>query len=234
VSTLGLGAADQLTAAPAGRAQRRDGPDTITGGTEDDKLYGDAGYDDLRGGPGNDQLHGGADGDYADYSLSSSAVKVDLKAHSASGEGKDVFDSVENAYGSAYKDTLTGDDEPNIISGFGGNDSIVGAGGADHLSGADGDDCCRDLGNDELGSPAAARSTTRRRAAETVDLRAGLGDRRRQHRLAVLVENVISSSHRTRSPARPTPASSGAAAAATPACSAWRAGSLTARRVPTP
>ncbi len=197
----GLGAADQLDGG-AGKdvLNGGDGPDTITGGTEEDKLYGDAGYDDLRGGPGNDQLHGGADGDYADYSLSSSAVKVDLKAHSASGEGKDVFDSVENAYGSAYKDTLTGDDGPNIISGFGGNDSIVGAGGADHLSGADGDDSLRgDLGNDELnGGPGSDTvDYSKAGAAETVDLASfgGSATGGDDTDWLSLVENVIGSSH---------------------------------------
>jgi Ca2+-binding RTX toxin-like protein len=153
VDTLnGLGGTDQLDGGPGKDVLNGgDNGDTLSGGTDNDQLYGDAGVDALRGGPGNDKLHGGAEGDYADYSKSSSAVKVNLAAKTGSGEGSDTFDSIENAYGSPFADTVAGDAGPNSLLGFGGNDTIFGVGGADHLFGADGNDLLRgDADNDEL------------------------------------------------------------------------------------
>jgi Ca2+-binding RTX toxin-like protein len=201
VDTLnGLGGADQLDGGPGKDVLNGgDNGDTLSGGTDDDQLYGDAGVDALRGGPGNDKLHGGTEGDYADYSHSSSAVKVDLAAKTGSGEGSDTFDSIENAYGSPSKDALTGDAGPNTILGFGGNDTIVGAGGADHLFGADGNDVLRgDADNDELnGGPGSDTVDYSKSAASVVvDLSlynaSATGD---GSDWLSLIENVIGSGH---------------------------------------
>jgi Ca2+-binding RTX toxin-like protein len=171
VDTLnGLAGADQLDGGPGKDVLNGgDNGDTLAGGTDDDQLYGDAGVDTLRGGPGNDQLHGGTEGDFADYSQSSAAVKVDLAAKTGSGEGTDKFDSIENAYGSSATDTLTGDAGPNTISGFGGNDTIVGGGGADHMFGADGNDSLRgDGGDDELNGGPGSDTVDYSKAATSV------------------------------------------------------------------
>ena len=175
VDTLnGLAGADQLDGGPGKDVLNGgDDGDTLTGGTDDDQLFGDSAVDTLRGGPGNDQLDGGTGADYADYSLSSSAVKVDLVAHTVAGEGSDKLASIENADGSPFADVLTGDAGPNWLLGFGGNDTIVGAGGADHLFGADGNDSLRgDADNDELnGGPGSDTvDYSQSAAAETIDL----------------------------------------------------------------
>ena len=51
----------------------------------------------------------------------------------------DVFDSIENLYGSDYADTLYGDDASNVISGAGGDDTMYGRAGDDILNGGAGE-----------------------------------------------------------------------------------------------
>jgi Ca2+-binding RTX toxin-like protein len=123
--------------------------DTLVGGTENDKLYGEAGYDVLQGGPGSDAFDGGSEGDTADFSTSATPVAVNLTTKTSSGEGSDTFASIENATGSPYNDTITGDAGANTLSGQAGSDTIVGGAGDDHLAGAGGDDLLRgEAGND--------------------------------------------------------------------------------------
>jgi Ca2+-binding RTX toxin-like protein len=148
----GLGGADTLDGgANTDSLNGGDGPDTLIGGAADDLLYGKAGYDTLRGGIGSDLLDGGLDPDYADYSTSVTPVQVNLQNGKANGEGADTLSSIENAYGSPFKDQLIGDDQPNTLSGFQGDDTIVGGSGNDHLFGAAGNDTIvGELGNDEI------------------------------------------------------------------------------------
>jgi Ca2+-binding RTX toxin-like protein len=87
---------------------------------------------------GADTLNGGnGTGDRIFYSLRTSGVNVSLdgvRNDGASGEGDDVRPSVEDIGGTNFRDVLTGNDQPNIIDGFGGNDTITGLGGNDTLS----------------------------------------------------------------------------------------------------
>jgi Ca2+-binding RTX toxin-like protein len=114
-----------------------DGKDTIIGGGGDDWLFGEAGndhlkggggHDNLLGGPDNDSLDGGASFDYADYFLSSSAVDVNLTTGTATGEGTDTLVGIEGLSGSAFDDTLTGDEGENWIYPEGGDDVVEGGG----------------------------------------------------------------------------------------------------------
>lgn len=147
------------------------GNDTILGGSGDDTLVGGAGNDTLRGEDGNDNLFGGsgadiidggAGSDYANYSSSSlrtgndpvtTGVTADLQ-NSALNTGfaaGDTYISIEHLYGTAFADTLGGDDAANFLQGRDGNDTLLGRGGGDNLYGGLGNDTLDGgLGNDYL------------------------------------------------------------------------------------
>lgn len=116
------------------------GNDVLSGDAGDDTLSGGGGDDVLRGGAGNDDLQGGDGSDTADYSLSSSAVTVDIATSSAQGDGTDTLSGIENVTGSDFGDTLTGDIGANRLLGGAGNDSVTGGDGDDTLGGGAGDD----------------------------------------------------------------------------------------------
>ncbi|MGO4705996.1 hypothetical protein AB4072_09500 [Microvirga sp. 2MCAF38] len=151
--------------------------DTLEGGANGDALYGGAGDDLLSGGGGNDFLHGGAgadthvggDGfDYAVYLTSDKAVAAYLgNSGLNTGDAKgDVYSEVEGLIGTAFADTLGGNNNANDLNGYLGNDVLLGFGGADTLNGGDGDDRLSggtendqlegDAGNDTLEGGAGA------------------------------------------------------------------------------
>lgn len=135
------------------------GNDTIRGYLGDDVLDGGAGNDNLDGGWGNDTYIGGAgddiinaegggalpgaDIDTIDYSSSTAAVTVDLvglvSGYNSSGTaiGRDMLYNIPNVIGSAYADTITGNEDwDSLASG----NFLDGRGGADTLTGRTGDD----------------------------------------------------------------------------------------------
>ena len=113
-------------------ARGSDSADTLIGDGGANTLYGLGGDDLLDGGGGNDTLDGGAGFDFADYRSAASAVVVNLAAGTATGgAGNDVLTGIEAVMGSAFADTLVGDDGFNILRGMGGNDTLDGAGGTD-------------------------------------------------------------------------------------------------------
>ncbi len=98
--------------------------DTISGNGGNDQLFGYAGNDVLDGGTGNDVMYGGTGVDTVSYASSSSAVTVNLSTNSATGDGSDTLYELENITGSAFDDTLTGDNNDNVIDGGDGNDTV--------------------------------------------------------------------------------------------------------------
>ena len=127
------------------------GNDTIDGGAGPDVLHGEAGNDTIIGGTEGDELWGGAgadvliggDGlDWARYDDSGAGVTVDLSTGTGFGGDAtgDTLSGIEFLWGSAFADTLTGDDGVNMIRGGGGNDLIRGGGGNDVLEGHGGFD----------------------------------------------------------------------------------------------
>lgn len=109
------------------------GNDSINGSSFDDTLFGGAGSDAIFGGGGSDTVT---------YFNSLSGVIASL----ANGGGAradaqgDTFLLVENLTGSAFADTLVGDNGGNVLNGGAGNDILIGGLGADTLIGGDGTD----------------------------------------------------------------------------------------------
>ena len=173
--------------------------DSLTGNAGDDVLDGWYGNDVLDGGLGNDTLIGGEGLDTATYALAPSGVTVDLRldgiAQNTGGYGIDTLSGIEYLIGSAFGDTLRGNDEFNLIidSGVGAGatalsqtDSIFGYGGNDsilvtrantavatniNLDGGDGDDFIElrsgTLTGFTLAANAAGLSATTSGAAQT-------------------------------------------------------------------
>ena len=129
-----------------------DGTTTFSAQTDDhylfaglggnDSLTGAGGHDVLIGGVGGDSLDGGLGSDTASYAGSSAGVSVDLAAGTTSGGDADgdSLANIENLYGSALADTLTGDGSDNILTGADGDDTLTGGGGGDTLIGGSGAD----------------------------------------------------------------------------------------------
>jgi Ca2+-binding RTX toxin-like protein len=116
--------------------------DTLAGNEENNTLEGAGGDDWLKGGGGADILDGGAGNDTATYINYGSGVTVSLFTGTGSGgaaEG-DTLTDIENLYGTAYVDSLTGDNGANILHGDDGDDTLRGGGGADRLIGGTGRD----------------------------------------------------------------------------------------------
>ncbi|MBX9774264.1 MAG: hypothetical protein K2Y71_07600 [Xanthobacteraceae bacterium] len=127
-----------------------EGADVIIGTNHRDTIYGLGGNDVLKGGGGADKLYGGTGTDTAAYGDSKEGVEVSLAAGAGSGgtaAGDKLFD-IENLSGSAYDDTLQGDENANSLYGEGGNDVLKGGGGSDKLYGGGGDDL---LNSDAVG-----------------------------------------------------------------------------------
>ena len=116
--------------------------DNLEGTIDTDTLRGGAGNDFLNGRGGGDVLDGGEGRDTADYRTSWTAVTANLGNNTAFGgfATGDSFISIENIFGSAFDDTLTGDDRANILSGLSGDDRLNGGKGNDRLNGGDGAD----------------------------------------------------------------------------------------------
>lgn len=120
----------------------REGDDTFYGGAGDDTLDGDLGDDIFVGGAGADEIRGGEGRDLVDYRSAVSAVVINLAAGTGLGgdaEG-DVLTSIENVYGSAFNDTLTGGASSNALMGDAGDDTLIGGAGDDILTGGSGND----------------------------------------------------------------------------------------------
>jgi glucose/arabinose dehydrogenase len=110
-----------------------DQADILRGLGGNDMLFGGSGNDTLEGGPGADTLIGGPGVDTADYSASAAAVSVNLLTGLGSGGDAqgDILGGIENIVGSAFNDTLTGDNGGNALDGRSGADTLIGGPGVD-------------------------------------------------------------------------------------------------------
>ena len=146
-NVFGSNGADLLDA----NAGVTNGSDLINGLAGSDLIYGLGGNDTIFGGSGNDWIHGGSGADAVNggsgidrayYTDSNAAVVVSLIDGTGSGghaEG-DTLVGIESLLGSAYADTLVGDDGSNELFGYSGNDILSAGGGDDALRGENGND----------------------------------------------------------------------------------------------
>ena len=122
------------------------GDDTLIGDESANMLQGFGGDDVIRGEGGDDRLladqgddlyDGGLGRNVIDYRYSYyGPVIVNLLAGSATGDGEDIFVSINDVTGTQYSDLLIGDDAANILNGLGGDDILRGGVGDDtHLGG---------------------------------------------------------------------------------------------------
>lgn len=151
-----------------------DGNDTLSGhdlfgGSGDDSLIGTGGSI-IEGGAGSDTLDGGGGNSTVSFASSPAAVLVNISTNVFSGghaEG-DTISNFASAIGSAFDDTLIGDDGDNSFVGGDGDDSLSSGDGDDALVGGNGEDSLfAGDGDDELDGGAGA---------DIIDGGAGLGD----------------------------------------------------------
>ncbi len=114
--------------------------DLLVGNSSDNAFYGNHGDDTLTGNAGSDTLDGGSGLDTAIYFNAPASINANLLSGLASGDGGDTLINIENIQGSAYNDTLIGNDSINFLYGNNGNDSLSGGKGTDNLNGGAGDD----------------------------------------------------------------------------------------------
>jgi hypothetical protein len=105
-------------------------------------LSGGDGNDVFITGAAGDTFDGGNGTDAIDYQQAAAGVTVTLgtSGSAGTGAGGDSFTNVENAYGSSFADTITGNELANELRGRDGNDSLSGSAGNDTLTGGVGAD----------------------------------------------------------------------------------------------
>ncbi|HVK08828.1 MAG TPA: M57 family metalloprotease [Gemmataceae bacterium] len=150
-NVIGTAGADRITGNRfANRLEGRGGNDTLTGLAGDDVLEGGAGDDVLEGGEGNDTYafagtglgsdlvieEANRDADTLDFSGLAGPVAVGLGSAAEQAQPDVTFTlsdglGLENAIGSAFADTIMGNDRANVLEGGTGDDRLSGLGGAD-------------------------------------------------------------------------------------------------------
>ncbi|WP_019904735.1 calcium-binding protein [Methylobacterium sp. 77] len=109
--------------------------DILRAGSGADTLKGGGGNDVLEGGVGADRIEGGSGIDTASYEHAGGGVYVRLDSmvgYGGEAQDDELFD-IENLAGSAFADSLIGDDNNNTLRGNGGLDDIAGRDGDDRI-----------------------------------------------------------------------------------------------------
>lgn len=156
------------------------GDDTVSGGAEDyDQVIGGVGNDKLYGGPGNGDVLRGDHGsdlfdggpgshDAASFAISGftgansfggTGVTVDLGGGRGTEDGNDHLVGIEDVIGSPFRDSITGNTEPNVLYGAGGEDRLVGNGPGDAAHGGSGSDVCEGFFEEDSCGPESASGT---------------------------------------------------------------------------
>jgi Ca2+-binding RTX toxin-like protein len=114
-------------------AATRTGNTLLVGNSSNNTLTGGAGNDTLVGGAGADALIGGGGTNTASYINAGAGVTAGL-ADTARNTGDafgDTYSGIANLVGSRFADTLTGDDNANVLDGDIGPDTLIGGKGND-------------------------------------------------------------------------------------------------------
>jgi Ca2+-binding RTX toxin-like protein len=125
-------AVENVTGSPGG--------DDLTGDDAANVLAGQDGDDVVDGGGGDDTLLGGAGSDTVSFASANTAISVDLRDGSATGDGTDVVNAFEHVEGGPKGDEIQGKKGANTLDGGRGPDRISGGEGSDDLLGNDGND----------------------------------------------------------------------------------------------
>lgn len=174
-----------------------EGSDVLEGTSGRDIICGRGGNDRIRPGGGGDVVVGGAGRDRIDYRTSPNPIDLDMQAGKATGLGLDHLFQVEDAYGSAFADSLVGSTARDWLAGFDGDDVVIGGAGDDTLIGGGGNDVVRPgngaddvVGGDQADSVSFSNATQRVR----VNLRSGIAYGQGED-ILVQIEKVIGSPH---------------------------------------
>ncbi|MCC1494027.1 S8 family serine peptidase [Cognatishimia sp. F0-27] len=175
--------------------------ENIRGSSIRDVIAGNGGDDTIEGGPGADALDGGVDdSDTLSYANSSAGVTVGLdpltQGNPSGGDATgDSISNFENLIGSAFDDTLTGDDNANTLSGGSGQDQLFGNDGGDRLNGGDENDTLDGgLGDDTLDGGAGLNQVQYDTgSAVVVDLEAGTAVRAQGSDTLFNIQHVLGS-----------------------------------------
>jgi Ca2+-binding RTX toxin-like protein len=116
--------------------------DRLTGDASSNALIGGDGDDVLIGRLGSDRLDGGSGVDTSDYTLSTSAIVVDMNgAVSRGGEAEgDILVDIERVIGTDYADVIRGSNSADVLIGGLDDDTLEGRAGDDVLDGGAGFD----------------------------------------------------------------------------------------------
>jgi Ca2+-binding RTX toxin-like protein len=190
--------------------QGGDGDDLLVGGPGNDVIDGDDDFsqdstcDEIELDPVTGQIifpvfNGDPDiaGDTVSYTGSAGPITLDLdpgELHpgSATGDGTDVLQNLENIVGSPANDVLSGDNAGNHIAGGAGDDTIAGDAGDDCELGSDGNDTF----DENEGTSTAQGGTGTDNGADVIFGNAGLDDTitysARTTRVNVFLEALLS------------------------------------------
>lgn len=119
----------------------RGGNDKLFGHAGDNRFYGDEGDDIFYTGTvGTESFNGGTGTDSVAYYYSSQAITLNLTdtTQNTGGAAGDSYTGVERFYGSKGHDTMIGDSNDNLLSGYQGNDTLYGGAGHDRIYGYSG------------------------------------------------------------------------------------------------
>jgi Ca2+-binding RTX toxin-like protein len=97
------------------------GFDTYITGSGNDSFIGTGAAETIAPGDGDDDVDGAGGSDTLDYSTSSAGMVIDAGLETATGQGSDTFDSIENFLGSPFDDSLIWDAS---VAGFAGGDGV--------------------------------------------------------------------------------------------------------------
>ena len=119
--------------------------ENLIGTDENDTLNGNNVANVIDGRDGADKLDGNDGSDTVSYAKSDRGVTVTVDADGSTNPSGghaqgDTITDFENATGSAYADSLTGDETDNTLKGGGGDDDLAGSTGSDTLEGGAGAD----------------------------------------------------------------------------------------------
>ena len=122
------------------------GAEGVIGSRLDDDLLGGPLRDYLAGSTGDDTVNGAGGRDVAVYRDVVGPIEASLSSGLAEGPaaGMDSITDLEDIWGTADDDRITGNNRRNILRGFAGDDHLTGLAGIDLLDGGGGTDTCDD------------------------------------------------------------------------------------------